>query len=85
MPAFIASFTEDGDLLSQWRGYGAGGDGVSIGFDLNKLSLSVIDSVFPGDERPPALIKVEYNPERQIAEVRQIFEGAKQVYDVRSV
>lgn len=84
MPAFIASFTEDGDLLSQWRGYGAGGDGVSIGFDLNKLSLSVISSVFPDDEKPPAVIKVEYDPERQIAEVRRIFEGAKQVYDSHS-
>lgn len=84
MPAFIASFTEDGDLLSQWRGYGAGGDGVSIGFDLNKLSFSRIDSVFPGDARAPALIKVEYNPERQISEVRKIFEGAKQVYDAHA-
>ena len=45
-PAFIASFTEDGDLLSQWRGYGAGGDGVSIGFNLNDLTFSGIPGVF---------------------------------------
>lgn len=80
-PAFIASFTEDGDLLSQWRGYGAGGDGVSIGFDLRKLELSKIESVFAGQDRSPAVIKVEYNPDRQIAEVRKIFEAARIVYD----
>jgi hypothetical protein len=28
----VASFCEDGDLLSQWRGYSAGSQGVSIGF-----------------------------------------------------
>jgi len=80
-PAFIASFTEDGDLLSQWRGYGAGGDGVSIGFDLSKLSLSVVDSVFPEDSAPPALIKVEYDAETQRTEVRQIFEMARHLHD----
>jgi len=80
MPAFIASFTEDGDLLSQWRGYGAGGDGVAIGFNLNELSFSSIPGVFPGDEKPPTVIKVEYNSEKQTNEVRRIFESAKKVY-----
>jgi len=28
----VASFCEDGDLLSQWRGYSAGATGVTIGF-----------------------------------------------------
>lgn len=30
---FVASFSEDGDLLSQWRGYGGDGNGFAIGFD----------------------------------------------------
>jgi hypothetical protein len=29
-PFFVASFSEDGDLLSQWRGYGQGG-GIALG------------------------------------------------------
>ena len=29
---FVASFSEDGDLLNQWRSYCAEGNGVSIGF-----------------------------------------------------
>jgi len=33
----IASFCEQGDLLSQWRGYGNQGKGYAIGFDLDKL------------------------------------------------
>jgi len=28
----VASFCEDGDLLSQWRGYGAGATGIALGF-----------------------------------------------------
>jgi hypothetical protein len=31
---FTASFTVNGDLLSQWRGYSAGSTGVSLGFDF---------------------------------------------------
>lgn len=81
MPAFIASFTENGDLLSQWRGYGAGGAGVSIGFDLNKLDLSKIDGISHRNAASPLVIKVEYDVGKQDSEVRWIFESAKQVYD----
>ncbi|MGE0419512.1 MAG: DUF2971 domain-containing protein, partial [Acetobacteraceae bacterium] len=29
---YVSSFTESGDLLSQWRGYGGGSRGYSVGF-----------------------------------------------------
>lgn len=35
----IVCFSGKSDKLSQWRGYGDDGKGVSIGFDLNKLEL----------------------------------------------
>ena len=36
MPApYIACFSEEGDLLSQWRAYADDGHGISIGFELN--------------------------------------------------
>ncbi len=41
---FVASLSEDGDSLSQWRAYGANGNGFSIGFSrekLNNLALKV--------------------------------------------
>ncbi len=30
---YVCCFCEDGDLLSQWRGYGSNGAGYSVGFD----------------------------------------------------
>lgn len=36
---FIACFSTEKDLLSQWRAYANDGQGVAIGFDLDKLSL----------------------------------------------
>jgi hypothetical protein len=58
---FAASFTEDGDLLSQWRGYSQGG-GASIGFDTAQLKYLASLAGFD-------LIKCIYNDElkREIA------------------
>lgn len=35
---YVASLSEDGDLLSQWRGYGGAGSGYSIGFRRDALA-----------------------------------------------
>jgi hypothetical protein len=44
---FAACFCENGDLLSQWRGYAASGGGSAIGFDSRVLKMlrSVTDSL----------------------------------------
>jgi hypothetical protein len=34
---YVSCFSVGGDLLSQWRGYGAQGGGFAIGFDLPRL------------------------------------------------
>ncbi len=34
---FVCSFTEEGDLLSQWRGYCPDGGGLSLGFDFGHI------------------------------------------------
>ena len=36
---YVASFCEDGDLLSQWRGYAQTNDGYAIGFKSGNLSM----------------------------------------------
>jgi len=36
---FISCFCEDGDLLSQWRGYAGGTGGLSIGFDSRIVNV----------------------------------------------
>lgn len=38
-PVYVSCFCGDGDLLSQWRGYG-GGQGFAIGFNKEKLARS---------------------------------------------
>jgi hypothetical protein len=55
MRPYVACFCEDGDLLSQWRGYSRGRTGVSIGL---KLYPDLPD--FPG-----MLRKVVYEPTTQ--------------------
>ncbi len=36
---YFTSFSEEGDMLSQWRGYADNGHGFAIGFDLECLGL----------------------------------------------
>ena len=41
---FASSFSENGNLLSQWRGYCPNGVGVSLGFDPKELASTVCES-----------------------------------------
>lgn len=50
---FSVSFCADGDLLSQWRGYGSFGSGYAIGLDLRNVpppQLGVLYDVSYGEE-----------------------------------
>lgn len=38
-PILIICFSEDKDLLSQWRAYGQDGEGIAIGFNYDKLKV----------------------------------------------
>ena len=42
----VAAWSEDGDLLSQWRGYSGGATGYSIGFSRAKLEQAAIDEAW---------------------------------------
>jgi len=65
---FIACFCEAEDLLSQWRGYGAGRAPVSLGLDLLHLSR------FGGLPPRTFLRKVQYDPAVQRQAVRAVVE-----------
>lgn len=52
---FVFSFCPDGDLLSQWRGYGS--SGVAIGFDVEQFGDLFSDTM---------LVKVIYNAQTQM-------------------
>lgn len=53
--------SEDGDLLSQWRGYAGDATGVAIGFSVEYLNWLSKASISP-DKPDFTLQKVEYEP-----------------------
>jgi hypothetical protein len=53
---FVICFCQNGDLLSQWRAYGARGAGYSIGFNTTALGDAAGSAGF-------AFRKVEYEPD----------------------
>jgi hypothetical protein len=55
-----ACFSRNGDVLSQWRAYGADGRGYAVGFDPKILA-----------QLPVRALKVEYDHRTQIDEVKQ--------------
>jgi Protein of unknown function (DUF2971) len=73
---YVTCFCKDGDLLSQWRGYGGDG-GYAIKFDAAKLR----ESLKRLPEKPPeeaqisdqvAVIEVKYDNERLEDEIRGV-------------
>lgn len=66
-PDFYAtSFTANGDLLSQWRGYGASGGGYAIGFDASRL----VSPPSPHPQSDRFLNRVIYQEEIQLRVLR---------------
>lgn len=61
--AYIACFSEEPDLLSQWRGYADNGKGVVIAFTTHKLAFSLranFMSALPGSGYYNGLCRVHY-------------------------
>jgi hypothetical protein len=56
---YVVCLCEQGDLLSQWRGYGKGGDGYAIGIDPPRLwaKFESAGAYYFG--------KIDYEPKRQ--------------------
>ena len=64
---FVCSFTEENDLLSQWRGYCPKGNGYSIGFNTSLL----IDAF---KKRNYKLIKCIYDSEKQLKIIGELLQ-----------
>ena len=72
--------SEDGDLLSQWRGYADDAQGVAIGFShayLDSLAGSSVSTNTPGF----ALYKVQYEPERHEGQVEPTYLELRKLID----
>jgi hypothetical protein len=66
-PDFYAtSFTESGDLLSQWRGYGPSGGGYAIGFEAARL----VDTSSSHTRPDGVLNRVIYDEQSQLRVLR---------------
>jgi hypothetical protein len=64
---YAASFSEEGDLLSQWRAYGDAGGGYAVGIRMREVRRMASF---------PLVRKVEYDEGRQRALVQQMVEEA---------
>lgn len=69
---YLACFSENGDLLSQWRAYGASGAGVAVGFDLRDMTEAKFDLGFMTIR--PSLMKVLYCQDTLDAELQWLYE-----------
>lgn len=60
-PKYVACFSKDGDILSQWRAYAQNGEGVSIGFHQESFGVnSGIAYNHPQKEHCIKLNDIEY-------------------------
>lgn len=64
---YIASFCEEDDLLSQWKGYGNQGGGYSIGLSLKTSTIDDKNNVF-------RVFQVVYDPQKQREVLRHILD-----------
>jgi len=65
---YVACFCENGDLLSQWRGYPRAGGGYSLGFDTRLLT-----------EGNNACRRVVYDPDEQRDIIRRLLTTIREV------
>lgn len=72
--------SEDGDLLSQWRGYAADATGVAIGFSSDYLKW-LSDKYRDSNETGFTLQKVEYEPSAHESSVKPTYDQVKQLID----
>jgi hypothetical protein len=61
--------SEDGDLLSQWRGYADNGEGLSIGFRVERLTEIGARASGRGVAPVASLQKIEYERKQQKAQI----------------
>lgn len=74
MTSFVVCFCEEGDVLSQWRGYADGGKGGAIGFSLEELR-----EYCNSYENIISLVKVKYISQEELNAIIEV--KAKEVLE----
>lgn len=72
--------SEEGDLLSQWRGYASDATGFSLGFS-KKYIESLSEALRKQDPSGFSMHKVEYQTDAQEELVRPTYQKVKQIID----
>ena len=77
---FVASFSEYGDSLSQWRAYSRDGIGFSIGFDSNSLKTGYVSDPFGGKSHfvTEQLAKVKYLDDYSDSILSELLDSSKE-------
>ncbi|MFM0133340.1 DUF2971 domain-containing protein [Paraburkholderia sediminicola] len=75
--AYVVCFCTNGNLLSQWRGYGSGGGGYSIGVSPHKKTDAQLggDAFMLDEYGKVHLRQVIYDPVEQVALFDELLEG----------
>lgn len=73
LDVFVASFSANGDILSQWRAYCPTDGGFSLGFDPRKLAKSARQQGY-------TLAPCIYNEQEQFQVVQEMFETLHSMY-----
>lgn len=78
-PIYLTCFCEDGNLLSQWRSYGASG-GYALGFDFGPKNYGRLLRPEP-NVYTARLVRVEYERSEQIKRCRTILDAVFPILD----
>lgn len=62
---FVLSLSEDGDILSQWRAYAAGGKGIALGLETSLIQVPVLHVKQDRMQGQMVLVNVIYDEEVQ--------------------
>lgn len=76
--AYVVCFSEEVDLLSQWRAYGANGNGYAIGFDFSQLTFLKPFTAFTD----ATIRKVEYDLDKQMGLVGYILDSSYSLFEL---
>lgn len=68
--------SEEGDILSQWRGYAANATGISVGFSKEYFEAHSSEK-WRLQESGYTIVKVEYDPKNQADLIKPIFQKIK--------
>lgn len=75
--SYIVSFSEEGDLLSQWRGYTRAGDGYAIEFNPDILEQLIRTNILENKEFYLAKCRYVLNEQKKIVE--EVLENARKI------